>query len=690
MPTVLTISNSDFLAEVLGDLPTGQHGWVCTHSADPGAAPPGVWAGRLYRGTAAQAALIDGSREQNTYFSTGILTATPNGEVVRRKDALVRLACLLVDDIDPGAILSCSWLIQTSPGKFQSGITLDAADPDVRDADLIDHVMHALAVRGRSNDRSGNACVRYGRLPAGLNLKARAAGHWRVALEVFSPGSTYSLADACESFGINLDSIRKAKSISQLTAGESRDSSGSQFGEIVAALMAPCDQRAYHDSITKLAAGLIAGGMFPANAVNLLYSVMDTVRPAGDNAETLRWEQRRAEIPRAVRSAEKFAPQERKPTSVNINLSLPGEPAAPSDLLPLDWMLLEDAEPEPPRWRVDYWLPERTTTLLSANGGVGKSNLALQLAASIAVGQSWFDLPTRQGKVLVISAEDEGRTVHFRMRNIAESMGIGLRDLHNRVTVYDLTAADCVLWRDGAATDRMAWLAETVTRHGADVVVLDNASDVFADNENDRACVRGFMRVLNLIAQRTGAAILLLAHVDKASVRGAAGQESASTYSGSTAWNNSARSRWAMVRVNNREVALRHEKSNLGPLQEPVALEFDPQAKVFRRFGLAVANVTAATVLRNRQREVVLKLIAASNARGVPVPVNPATGRNAYSVLCKEPDFPSDLDRGPFLAIVREMEADGLLVPTEYRTSGRHVSSRYVLSEAGKLRAGVA
>ena len=67
------------------------------------------------------------------------------------------------------------------------------------------------------------------------------------------------------------------------------------------------------------------------------------------------------------------------------------------------------------------------------------------------------------------------------------------------------------------------------------------------------------MRCLNLVAHGTRAAMLLLAHVDKASVRGGAGLDSNTTFSGSTAWNNSARSRWAMVRDAD-TVVLRHEK----------------------------------------------------------------------------------------------------------------------------------
>jgi len=123
-----TMTNSDFLAELLGDLTSGTHGWVCTFRADPSKAPPDVWSGRPYRGLPAQAGLIDKATQDNTYFCTGVLRATDDGEIVRRKEAFVRLAVLLLDDVQMDDVKGCSYAIQTSPGKFQVGILLDPAD----------------------------------------------------------------------------------------------------------------------------------------------------------------------------------------------------------------------------------------------------------------------------------------------------------------------------------------------------------------------------------------------------------------------------------------------------------------------------------------------------------------------------------------------------------------------------------
>ena len=687
------MTNSDFLAEIYGELEPGTHGWVCSFRADPGNAPALVWSGRAYKGMPQQAALIDRSQEDNSYFCTSVLTATEDGEIVRRKDAFVRLAVLVLDDVQLSDVQGFSYAIQTSPGKFQVGIFLDGEDADTRNRQLVDRVMSALAARGRSNDASGNACVRYVRLPVGSNTKPRAAGTWQVKLEVWQPNVRWSLEDACAAVGIDIDSLRIAAQLPK--AAPSSTGQQNHAGEMIAGLTDPNPTaRAYHDSITRLAASLVAGGMFPGAAVDFLYSLMDNNRP-GDPEELARWRTRREEIPRAVKSAEKFAPEERKPPTININLgtSSPDEPApevepTPGDLEPMDWGSLAHTQPEPTNWRFDGWLPEGSVTLLSANGGVGKSNLSLQLGVALAHGMSLFDIQTKPSKVLILSGEDEARTVHFRVANICQDLGISMSELRDRLVVYDLTQADCVLWKDGTVTERMQWLADTTVRLKAEVLIIDNASDVFADNENDRTAVRGFMRSLNLIAHVTRAAVLLLAHVDKASVRGGAGLDTNTTFSGSTAWNNSARSRWAMVRDAD-TVVLRHEKCNLGPLQEELRIEFDPGAKVFKRFGTSPGLKAAATVVRNTHRAAILKMIGKACAAGLNLSLRANSPQNnIWHQLKDETDMPR-MDRREFFGHLRDLERERLIEEQEYKKSNRMPGQRVVLTSAGEARVAV-
>lgn len=688
------MTNSDFLAEIYGEMEPGTHGWVCSFRADPSNAPPTVWSGRAYKGLPNQAALIDRSVQDNTYFCTSILTATADGEIARNKSAFVRLAVLVLDDVQLHDVQGFSYALQTSPGKFQVGIFLDGEDTDTRNRQLIDRLMSALAARGRSNDASGNACVRYVRLPGGMNTKPRAAGEWQVKLEVWQPNVRWSLDDACAAIGIDLDGLRIAAQMP--TAPSSTTGATNHAGEMIAGLTDPNPgTRVYHESITRLAASLISGGMFPGAAVDFLYSLMDQVRP-GDPEELRRWESRRQEIPRAVKSAEKFAPEERQPPTINVKLNVPATEEAAvvkqpltTDLQPMDWDALQHTQPEPTEWRLEGWLPEGTVTLLSANGGVGKSNLSLQLGVAMTQGMPLFDLATKTSKVLILSGEDEARTVHFRVANICQDLGLTMSELRDRLVVYDLTQADCVLWRDGGPTERMQWLADVTVATKANVVIIDNASDVFASNENDRTEVRGFMRALNLIANITRAAVLLLAHVDKASVRGGAGLDSNTTFSGSTAWNNSARSRWAMVRDAN-TIVLRHEKCNLGPLQEELRIEFDQEAKVFKRFGTIPGQKAAQSMVRNGQRAVILQLISRAVAAGVNLSMNSNSPRsNVFNVLADDTEFPNKLDRKTFFGLMRDMEREGLLALETYKKANRMTGQRVVLTPAGQTRVGL-
>ncbi len=68
-----TMTNSDFLSEVLGQLEAGQFGWVTSFRHDPGSCPPASWSGRAYTGNKAQAAVIDKAGQDNTYFCTSVL-----------------------------------------------------------------------------------------------------------------------------------------------------------------------------------------------------------------------------------------------------------------------------------------------------------------------------------------------------------------------------------------------------------------------------------------------------------------------------------------------------------------------------------------------------------------------------------------------------------------------------------------
>ncbi len=502
-----TMTNSDFLAEVYGQLEPGTHGWVASFRADPSDADPGVWAGRPYKGLPQQAALIDKAGHDNTYYCTAVLTATSDGEIVRRKDSFVRLAVLVLDDVQLSDVAGFSYAIQTSPGKFQIGIFLDGEDADTRNRQLVDRIMSALAARGRSNDASGNACVRYVRLPIGSNTKPRAAGTWQVQLEAWQPNVRWSLEDACAAVGLDLDAMRVAAPVKPAST---HTATGNHAGELVADLTNPDpSQRVYHDSIIKLAANLVAGGMFPGAAVEHLYSLMDMVKPATRDIDELRrWEARRAEIPRAVKTAEKFAPAERKAPSITVNLGKAGSPDEPGASDQDHGLLVDLAELQARsgtiKWQVKHVIPEDALGMLFGASGTYKSFVALDHCLHVAHGLQWMGNKTKQGGVVYVAAEG-GAGIFRRVQAWHQHHGLQLApNFHVCTTPLVLSELEHL----EALASAIAALPDKPS-----LIYIDTLSQTFSGDENSNTDISAYLRNINaLIRARFTCTVVVIHH----------------------------------------------------------------------------------------------------------------------------------------------------------------------------------
>ncbi len=242
----------------------------------------------------------------------------------------------------------------------------------------------------------------------------------------------------------------------------------------------------------------------------------------------------------------------------------PESPAPP--LRRIETARMTDASLQPPRYVLSGVCPRGVVTLLGAHGGSGKSLLALTLAAHVAAGRAFGDIDACPGRALFVSLEDAGDVVLHRLRRITEAFGLSVRAVTEGLTILDGTDADAALATE-YALDGVRRIGPTAAMHalvdaaaGHDLIVIDNASDAFDGSENDRRQVRAFMRSLAAIAKANDAGLILLAHIDKTAARFGS---NANTYSGSTAWHNSARSRVAML-SDEAGVELVHEKANFG------------------------------------------------------------------------------------------------------------------------------
>jgi RecA-family ATPase len=140
---------------------------------------------------------------------------------------------------------------------------------------------------------------------------------------------------------------------------------------------------------------------------------------------------------------------------------------------------------------VTGWIPDNNVTLLSGDGGVGKSLLNLQLGVAVAAGRQWLGMPTEQGPVIVLSAEDDLDELHIRLAAIAESYGITLADLTD-LHLIPLAGRDAVLaapkTKMGIVESTALWgrLVAQVEKIKPRLVIIDTLADVFAGNENVR------------------------------------------------------------------------------------------------------------------------------------------------------------------------------------------------------------
>ncbi|MEM8551091.1 MAG: AAA family ATPase [Pseudomonadota bacterium] len=238
----------------------------------------------------------------------------------------------------------------------------------------------------------------------------------------------------------------------------------------------------------------------------------------------------------------------------------------------------------PPReWLVPDLVPMRTVTLISGDGGTGKSLLALQLAVASASSGDWLRKEVQPGRVIVLSAEDDDDELHRRLGAVLAAVGKTYDDVAG-LTMRSLAGEDALLAVESQLSLLQSELFDELEARAADeqpaLIVLDTLADVYPSSENDRTKVRQFIGILRGLAIRQRCAVMLLGHPSLT------GMASGSGASGSTAWNNSVRSRLYLSRISEDgyepdpdKRVLTTKKANYGRVGEEILLTW--QAGVF-------------------------------------------------------------------------------------------------------------
>ena len=264
--------------------------------------------------------------------------------------------------------------------------------------------------------------------------------------------------------------------------------------------------------------------------------------------------------------------------------------------MPLRVSTWGNTPPEARQWLIDERLPTGRVSLLTGEGGAGKSRLALQLAAGIASGGDdgeWIvspgrmmrlgsAVPTDGASVVFASWEDEPEEFYRRLHQISGRAAPWVKpERLEKLRIVNLVGEGPV-WAppQGRHISTMAELTVTGERvrrlceqENARLLVLDPLAAAYAADENARGLVRAFVSHWDAWGQANNCAVLILAHPPKSV---------GMSYAGSTDWQGAARALWALqaetdksAEASPRTWRLEFVKGNYGPKPDPLRLRWD-------------------------------------------------------------------------------------------------------------------
>lgn len=209
---------------------------------------------------------------------------------------------------------------------------------------------------------------------------------------------------------------------------------------------------------------------------------------------------------------------------------------------------LTDELPKPRDWVVGGLLLAGKSAILGGAGGVSKTQLALQVMSSIGLGLSVCGRSTTAGKAIAILGEDDAEECARRINAHVKTLQLSAQQksqLQDSVRVFPMIGEDTRFTKPYNGVLESTGLAESiikVCREFQDtddipvrLIVIDHVGLIHGGDFNAREDAVQTMRLVNFIAQETGAAVLLLAHTSKSAAR-KDDEAAAEDIAGNAAW----------------------------------------------------------------------------------------------------------------------------------------------------------
>ena len=287
-----------------------------------------------------------------------------------------------------------------------------------------------------------------------------------------------------------------------------------------------------------------------------------------------------------------------------------------------------DVPLEPMRWLATHRIPAGDATILSGDGGGGKTTVALQLAVSVERGLGdWLGTTCEAGSVIFFSAEEPDHEMRRRLDRVARKRGFEpneIAGLHFHFAspencLLAVSRADGTMW----PTPLFGSLATSARDIRPALIVVDSIAATFGGNQNDRVHARTFVSLFRRLAQDVGCAVLLLDHPSLSGITAGTGR------GGSMDWQNATRARLHLETVQGADGitgrVLEVKKSNYGPVGDKVTLQWEDGCFVMEGSAAGQAAPYRAAA-QQALDDLFLKLLEERNAQGRWVTPNKATG----------------------------------------------------------------
>jgi hypothetical protein len=228
----------------------------------------------------------------------------------------------------------------------------------------------------------------------------------------------------------------------------------------------------------------------------------------------------------------------------------------------------------PITWHWPRWFAPGFVHLLASKSGLGKSTLAMRVAACYLRGDCWPDgtlFDGEQGAVLWLETENA------QALNLGRALKWGL-PLDRLANPFPDPLAELRL----ADTRHRKAVEQAAKRPDVRLVVLDSLSGGWAGRDENDAKVLELMKWIAGLARDTNKPFLVTHHLRKRGLQDVDGELDLDMLRGSSAVVQVARLVWALDRPNKADMTLRLQvlKSNLGRFPSPLGMGIDDDGSV--------------------------------------------------------------------------------------------------------------